>query len=330
MQHQQNHTPAAPLVSFIVAYYDLPPQLLRQCVDSILALALETSERQLIIIDDGSPNSPLESISDYLDEVVYIRQQNGGLSEARNTGLRIAEGEYIQFVDADDYLLKHPYEQCLDLMRTQHPDVVMFDFTTIDRNTEQGADIKLQTPTSGAEYMAHNNLRSTACGYLFRRSILGGLRFTPGIYHEDEEFTPQLLLRAESICSTDTKAYYYRQRPQSITSATDVRTTLRRLGDCRLVISKLANLADKLPVAERQALQRRVAQLTMDYIYNVIVQTKSQHYLDRKLSSLQREGLFPLPDRDYTLKYQWFRRLTNSSMGRALLLRVLPKMSKER
>ena len=96
------------------------------------------------------------------------------------------------------------------------------------------------------------------------------------------------------------------------------------------VIGKLDRMADTLPTADRAALQRRVAQLTMDYVYNIIVQTRSRRYLNRKLDELRRQGLFPLPDRDYTQKYKWFRRLTNSSAGLSLLMNVLPLMKRER
>lgn len=327
MQSQQTNT--QPLVSFIIAYYNLSPQMLKECIESIMALSLSDTERQIIVVDDGSTCSPLDAISHLMEHIVYLRQQNGGLSAARNAGLRMANGEYIQFVDADDTLITAPYNHCLDIVRQQHPDVVMFDFTN-EENEPKTDSYNTDDPLTGAEYLSHNNLQATACCYLFRQSILGQLRFTPGIYHEDEEFTPQLLLRAESILSTNAQAYYYRQRRESITTTTDIRTTLRRLGDCHTVINKLAHLADILPFSERQALQRRVAQLTMDYIYNIIVQTRSRHYLERKLAILRREGLFPLPDRDYTLKYSWFRRLTNNSIGLSLLMRVLPRISKER
>ena len=327
MQNQQTNT--QPLVSFIIAYYNLSPQMLKECIESIMALSLSDTERQIIVVDDGSDSSPIDAISHLMEHIVYLRQQNGGLSAARNAGLRMANGEYIQFVDADDTLITAPYNHCLDIVRQQHPDVVMFDFTN-EENEPKTDSYNTDDPLTGAEYLSHNNLQATACCYLFRQSILGQLRFTPGIYHEDEEFTPQLLLRAESILSTNAQAYYYRQRRESITTTTDIRTTLRRLGDCHTVINKLAHLADILPFSERQALQRRVAQLTMDYIYNIIVQTRSRHYLERKLAILRREGLFPLPDRDYTLKYSWFRRLTNNSIGLSLLMRVLPRISKER
>ena len=95
------------------------------------------------------------------------------------------------------------------------------------------------------------------------------------------------------------------------------------------LLSLKATMAS-LPQNERQAMQRRIDQLTMDYIYNIIILTRSRHYLDRKLAILKREGLFPLPDRNYTTKYKWFRRLTNSGLGLKLLVNILPLLKKER
>ena len=329
MQTTQSNTSTLPLVTFIVTYYNLPVTMLCQCLDSIVALTLSSDEREIIVIDDGSDDNPLPSLGRYLADIIYVRQRNSGLSEARNRGIQLATGQYLQFVDADDYLLRTPYEHCLDLVRYQKSDVVMFDLTD-DSETATTADFNTGDLKSGTEYLSRHNLHASACGYLFRRAIIGQLRFTPGILHEDEEFTPQLLLRAETVASTNAQAYYYRRRPHSITTEADPRRVVRRLNDSLQVILNLNRIADTLPTSERLALSRRVAQLTMDYIYNVIVLTRSRHYLDRKLAYLRKAGLFPLPDRDYTTKYKWFRRLTNSSMGLSLLMNILPMIDKER
>ena len=318
-----------PLVTFIVTYYQLPVEMLHECLDSILALSLSNSEREIIVVDDGSEQSPLGQLDKYLNDIIYVRQRNAGLSEARNRGIQMATGQYLQFADADDYLIRAPYEHCLDIVRYQQPDVVMFDFT--DDVSDSNADIfNTEDLQSGTAYLSQHNLQATACGYLFKRSILGTLRFTAGIYHEDEEFTPQLLLRAETLCSANVQAYFYRRRPHSITSETNKRQILKRLDDKLKVIKKLAYIADTLPTEERLALSRRVAQMTMDYIYTIIVQTRNRHFLNRKLDELRQLGFFPLPDRNYTTKYKWFRRLTNNSAGLTLLMNVLPYMNKER
>lgn len=332
MQNQQDITSfqdSQPLVSFIITYYQLPVQMLCECIDSILALPLSKTEREIILVDDGSNESPIGQLQKYQDDIIYVRQANTGLSGARNRGILTSSGQYLQFVDADDYLIREPYKHCLDIARHKKPDIVLFDFTDGTDDNESSV-LSMDHQKSGTEYLFQHNLQATACCYLLRKNILGGLRFTPGIYHEDEEFTPQLLLRADTVISTDAQAYFYRKRPYSITTQTDKRTVVKRLNDKLLVINKLNRIADTLPNNERIALGRRVAQLTMDYLYNIIMQTRNRHYLERKVEQLRKEGLFPLPDRGYTVKYKWFRRMTNSSAGRTVLMRILPLLNKER
>ena len=329
MQSQQNHTQSLekPLVSFILTYYNLPVKMLCECIDSILVLIMQPCEREIIVVDDGSESSPMNDLMKYGDDIIYIRQQNKGLSEARNTGIQAARGTYLQFVDGDDMLAKVPYEHCLDIARSCGPDMVVFDFT---KSTVKDKTIQNSEQQSGSEYMRHHNIRGTACGYLFRKAILGDLRFTPGIWHEDEEFTPQLLLRAESVSVTDAEAYLYRVRPNSIITDDHAHNKAKRLNDMEGIILRLNTMADRMPTDDKTALQRRVAQLTMDYLYNIIRQTGSSDYLERKIGELRNAGLFPLPDRHYTTKYTWFRRLSNSQAGRRLLMRIIPLMKKER
>lgn len=316
-----------PLISYILTYYDLPIQMLTECIDSILNLSLQPSEREIIVVDDGSKLSPVNDLIKYGEDVIYIRQQNQGLSGARNTGIQMASGEYLQFVDGDDMLIKAPYEHCIELIRSTPLEMVVFDFTKTPTEDKSYQDTPQQ---SGSNYMRHQNIRGTACCYLFKRSILGELRFTPGIYHEDEEFTPQLLLRADSVCVTNAQAYLYRERPNSIITDNHIRKRLKRLNDMKGIIFRLNTMADRMPTNDKTALRRRVDQLTMDYLYNVILQTHSRHYLERRIEELRQKGLFPLPNRDYTTKYTWFRRLTNSSKGISLLMRIIPLMKKER
>ena len=313
-----------PLISFIIAYHELPVRMLCECIDSILALSLRSFEREIIIVDDGSATTPLNELLRYGENILYIRQSNKGLGEARNTGIRMATGNYLQFVDSDDLLLQTPYEHCIDIVRFSHPEMVVFNFTTTSTNSR--ADYSDSPLQSGSNYMRHHNIHGVAWGYLFSRSILGDLRFTPGIWHEDEEFTPLLLLRAEQVCVTDAQAYFYRQRTGSIMTNSHIRNRIKRLNDAASIILRLNTHADTLPTEDKSALQRRVAQLTMDYLYNIIRRTGSRHYLERKMEMLRDNGLFPLPDHDYTTKYIWFRRMTNSHSGISLLMRLIPMM----
>ena len=316
-----------PLVSFILTYYNKPVKMLCECIDSIVALSLRPYEREIILIDDGSEISPMNEIMRYGDDIIYLRQKNRGLSIARNRGIQLASGQYLQFIDADDMLNQAAYEHCLDIVRYQKPEMVLFDFSNKPTHGSTFEDSEIM---SGTEYMKNRNIHGTAWGYIFSRSILGTLRFTPSIYHEDEEFTPQLLLHAKQIYSTDAKAYIYRKHANTIMTKGDRRSKIKRLNDQIYVIKSLRRLLSTMPANEQVAIQRRIDQLTMNYIYNVILQTRSRHYLDRKLGLLRREGLFPLPDKNYTTKYRWFRRLTNSDFGLKLLMFAIPLLPKER
>ena len=319
-----------PLVSFVITYYNLPVQMLCECINSIRALSLDPGGREIIVVDDGSEVSPMNGLMQYGEEIIYVRQKNAGVSVARNTGLQMATGRYVQIVDGDDYLLKIPYEHCLDMVRRDADiDLVLFDFTRVGSHRKNS--FSDGGKMSGTDYLRNHNLRGAVWCCLFRRSIRGQLAFTPDIcYGEDEEFTPQLLLRAEVVCSTDARAYYYRQRPTSAVHQSDDASKEKRLGDTISVIRHLNQLTDRLPAADKVAMQRRVAQLTMDYLYNTIVLTRSRKVLDERIEELYNEGLFPLPDRDYSAKYRWFRKMTATSFGRSVLLHTLPLLKKER
>lgn len=325
MQTQQNYTQnlQAPIVSFIVTTYNLPIDYIKECLDNILQLSLNPKEREIILIDDGSDICPLNDLAEYLPNIIYLRQPNQGVSVARNYGMKIATGKYIQFIDGDDYIRQAAYEHCLDIVRYHQPDIVTFKFSKDD---SAEATYELPVPISGTEYLSNNNLYGSVCSYIFRRSIKGTLEFTPGIvYGEDEEFTPQLFLRAERIFKTDAEAYYYRVNTNSVSHQLNKEKINQRMDDSLEVILHLQKLLDKIPVADRQALSRRIAQLSMDYLYNNIRFYHSLIHLNHAIKTLKKHGLYPLPDKDYTKKYTLFRKVISTYIGRIALLFFIKK-----
>ena len=325
MQNQQIYTQdlQAPLISFIITTYNLPIEYLKECLNSILQLSLNAKEREIILIDDGSDLSPINELEEYLDHIIYLRQPNRGVSVARNYGMNMAKGHFIQFIDGDDYLVQTAYEHCLDIVRYHQPDIVTFNFV---ENKVDEVPYELPTPISGTEYLSKHNLHGSACSYIFRRHLKGSIEFTPGIiYGEDEEFTPQLFLRAERIFKLDTAAYYYRENPNSMLHQTDKDTVNLRMNNNLQVILKLQSKLDTIPISERQALNRRIAQLTMDYLYNNIRMKHSLIALNKTIVELKQHGLYPLPDKDYTKKYTMFRKMISTYVGRIALLFFIKK-----
>jgi len=330
MRNQQTYTQDiqaspvnSPLVSFIITTYNQPAEYLQECIKSILQLSLNAKEREIILVDDGSDICALNGLTEHLAHIIYLRQPNQGASVARNYGMMIAKGKYIQFVDGDDYLVQTPYEHCLDIVRYHQPDIVAFNYV---KHKPNEIPYELPTPISGTEYLSSHNLHGSACSYIFRRGIKGSLEFTPGIiFGEDEEFTPQLFLRAERIFKTNTEAYYYRENPKSVTHQMDSERITLKMDNNLEVILHLQKLLDKIPPAERQALNRRIAQLTMDLLVNNIRLKHSLIALNRAIKELRKYGLYPLPDKEYTKKYTMFRKMVGTYAGRMALLFFIKK-----
>ena len=323
MQNQLSHTQdiQTPLVSFIITTYNFPAIYLKECLESITQLSLNPKEREIILVDDGSDVCPLNELQEYLPDIIYLRQPNQGASVARNYGMQLAKGKFIQFVDGDDYLIFGAYEHCLDIARYHQPDIVTFE---LSQNKQDEPTYELPKPVSGTEFMNNYNLHGSACSYIFRRAILGSLQFTPElVYGEDEEFTPQLFLRAERIFKTQSEAYYYRDNKNSITHQTDKEKIALHMDNNLEVILHLQGLLDTIPVADRQALNRRIAQLTMDYLYNNIRLKHSLKSLNQTINTLREHGLYPLPEKDYTKKYIMFRKLISTYLGRLILLFII-------
>ena len=303
-------------------------KMLEHCVDSIKNVDLDSSQWELIIIDDGS-DVPV-GIGFEGENIKVIRQQNAGAAAARNAGIDVAKGEYIQFVDADDYIITNEYNNVIQILQTQKPDVLAFGF-----KTESGCKTpnfgKEPLITSGVEYMMKNNIFGIPWAYVFRHDILQGLRFKQGSLHEDEHFVPLLLLRAKKLIATKITPYFYQKRQGSAVNAFDSDTINKRIDDFYNILCDHASLALRLRnqtgntvdgiMASADALQRRTDQLSMDYIINVarlrFKENNGLSFLQRfnyvgkalkqETAKMRAEGLFPLPNKSYTLKYTLFR-----------------------
>lgn len=314
-----------PIVSFIITYYCEPLPLLAECLRSVLQVRSLMMQRgmvkqdfEIIVVDDGSECSPQEMLGQMDGDIIYISQENAGLSAARNAGLARARGEYVQFVDADDALLPHAYCSLCPQSR-EEADIILFRFTSdegrwhedradafTDKNTPPARLAGCRRAMSGTQYMLHHNVRASACCYLFRRSLLGELRFADGMLHEDELFTPLLLLRMHSVRDYTWPAYYYRQRPHTITHTDTACHIARRLNDTETILHRLRDVANHLRGNDRRALMRRVEQLTTDYIYIMWKVEADRQERVRRMRQLTADGLLPLPLHPYTLRHWAF------------------------
>lgn len=327
MSHQQimvENTPR-PLISFIIPYYNVPSEMLTACVDSILALSLQPQEREVIVVDDGA-DIPAENILNVnIESLHVVHQENQGPGAARNTGLALAHGAYIQFVDSDDYLIPSQYQYVIAQIRAQKPDLLLLGWTK--HETFKCGEICV-TATDGVSYVLNNNVQGAPWHYVFRLEILGNLRFPVGIYHEDEAFTPRLFLRAKTMLLTNITAYYYRTRRSSTMTRQSRAHFERRLDNLLTVIKGLNADEHREKGKVRLALKRRVSQLTMDFIYQVIALLHSRKDLLLYVKLLEKSGLYPLSKQGYTRKYQVFSKLANMRIGLELLFFFISRLKR--
>jgi glycosyltransferase involved in cell wall biosynthesis len=197
---------------------------LKRCVDSVLAQ--ECKQIELIIIDDGSTDSS-PYICDYYssryDNITSIHTSNGGLSNARNKGIECAKGEYITFIDSDDYIEKFSYKVLLDILNSNKKYDIL-EYPIYERygslKKQHLLTFKNQEYTDMKEYWlgakAYNH--SYACNKIFKRKLFEQVKFPEGKAFEDI-FTLQPLLKVcHSLLTTDKGLYYYTFNPNGITS----------------------------------------------------------------------------------------------------------------
>lgn len=213
-------------ISVIVPVYNTS-KLIKRCILPILELDDTTIE--VICINDGSNDNSLDilrSIQLNYPEMVIINQKNGGLSNARNNGLKVAAGKYILFLDSDDWL---DLDEFLKFKThcNENYDIIHgnFNYTYDDKepikNKYQYEGV-LSGPDFLSESLLTNQFSMPVWINLYKRTFLleHQLSFREGIYHEDEEFNPKAFSLAKSVMSENTYFYSYYQRPNSITNNT--------------------------------------------------------------------------------------------------------------
>lgn len=226
-------------ISVIVPVYNVE-KYLNKCLESLVNQSYNDIE--IIVINDGSTDNSQEIIVEYAqkypEKIKYFEKQNGGLSDARNFGLKKASGDYICFVDSDDYLDKNLFKDLQEYINLDN-DMIKYKMIKVDEKYREIEKIEgpIFEPKSGEE--AFNILYGTdimlqpAWLYLYKRKFLeeNNFDFPIGMYHEDFARTVLIMLKAKKIVSTNIYGYYYFQSSDSITRGNDKNKKLKRAMD---------------------------------------------------------------------------------------------------
>jgi len=213
-----------PLVSIIVPIYKVEPYLQR-CIDSIVSQTYTNLE--IILVDDGSPDGCPQICDEYAakdNRIVVIHKENGGLSDARNAGLDICKGEYVSFVDSDDWIADSFIENLAKAIYQSNADIGVADF--IRTSLPFTAKVQLESSPHLEELNSLQSVKKLwtkdyvtfviACAKIYKASLFAGIRFPKGKIHEDEYTTYKLLYRASKTVFLNAPLYFYFQRDDSI------------------------------------------------------------------------------------------------------------------
>ncbi len=214
------------LLSIVIPAYNAEPYL-RKCVDSCIHQVGEVPHYEIVIVNDGSTDNTQGIIDEYnakYDIVSYIRQSNGGLSKARNEGLKVAKGNYVWFVDSDDWIAENALSVLASIIIKDRPDVITFkscdwkEGELITRRSPYNKDMGELAGMDILKIMGTKMWNPCVPFYCMKRKMLldNSLSFMEGIIHEDSEFTPRMLYYAHTAYASSEILYYVYQNPVSL------------------------------------------------------------------------------------------------------------------
>lgn len=318
-------------LSIIVPIYNVAPYL-RKCVDSLLAQ--DILDYEIILVDDGSPDECPRICDAYAEKhsnVHVIHQENAGLSAARNTGVAKAQGDYIWFVDSDDYVEPNVLGVLMEQIERDKLDVLRFRYQNVRESGEVFAPYKDMTnyndyssvPTDGLTFL--NERMGNQCyawQFILRAELCQEETFTPSIYFEDTDWTPRMLLRAERVASTELLVYNYLWREGSITlSQKDIQKQRKQLYDKIELLRKLNDWGNQ--VTDRRWFDGMISSLMVNVV-GIIALT---FYAERKkyLRQIKAMHLLPLSIYHIAPRAQRKVKLITFSIDLAVLLMYLKR-----
>lgn len=305
-----------PKISIIVPIYNVEPYL-RQCLDSLTGQSYQNLEA--ILVDDGSPDDCGAICDEYAAKdprFKVIHQANSGVAAARNTGLAAVTGEWIGWVDADDWIEPDMYAYLLENALAYGADVAVCGRWERypDRDAFWGWE-ELQTWDQGqavAQLLEDGAFRNYLCDKLWKRQLFEGVRFPEGKIFEDIIVTCRLLLKTKTVVALPEAKYNYRQRPDSIVQD---RSFAQQISYMQAARQQMETLKEAWPQYEPQmAAQYVTAALGLWMTYDTAPQDEQGKYRQ----DLKQIARFVKEHRESVLKYRQL------GLAGRLILRLMP------
>lgn len=291
-------------ISFIIPVYNVE-KYLAKCLDSVLVGNMFTG--QVICINDGSTDGSVAILEEYAKKypnIEIITQPNSGLSAARNAGIKAAKGEYVCFLDSDDYWEPNVLGGLMAQISRDNLDVLRFKYQNVNERYEEFNPYKRdqrldndysEEPTDGVSFLnTRMNTQCYAVMYIIRRNLLDGCSFTEGMYFEDTDWTPRMLCKARRVASTNTIVYNYLMREGSITNAVNRSKQKKVLDDKMRLVETMQR--QSMDLQDQGKDNRWLARMIADTVISIITILGTQFYDERKayLRQLHDMNIYPI------------------------------------
>lgn len=286
-------------ISIIIPMYNVA-QYLEKCISSVYDQGLNEDCFEVIIINDESPDNSLEiatKLTINKKNVKIISQKNKGLGGARNTGIENTTGDYILFLDSDDFYLPNSLSSIINQVNVHEVDILEFGAQGIDINNKIVFSLSISSNGkiyNGVNYYQKIRYSDTACNKMYRRDFLNKnkLRFLEKIYIEDYEFNTRVLVEAEKVIAIPVIVSQFLQSPNSITRNTNNDKKEKMKTDIFNVIKKIATLKNEVGKDKEGFLNERLSFLTATLFYQLVKNKCSYNeFLKLKLKLIE-EGIF--------------------------------------
>lgn len=291
-------------LSIIIPMYNAS-QYIERCLNSIYHQGLNVNEFEVIVINDGSTDNSLEIVKDYLTSYKNIRffsQKNSGQGAARNLGIKYATGEYILFLDSDDFLLPQSINKILSIVKHVSCDVINFlmevELPTGNVKESYLYHYDYDKIYSGKELLLRTGINiGSACSSLYKRSFIlqNNIFFPVDMKHEDVFFSYQIYTFASRVIFTKTHAYYYCWHPDS----TDRNKSYENLKLLQLSDISQAYYLNKLSLDKRVNKElrehlKKISNSTLMSLFWSILRNSSVLSKREFKEECRRRGLYPL------------------------------------
>lgn len=305
-------------LSIIIAAYNVEA-FVEKCIESCANQTLAKTDYEIIIVDDGSTDNTLEivnQLSNSIDNLRIFTQTNSGLGASRNSGLKHSTGDYVWFIDGDDYIDENCIADFVQIIEQKNLDVLVLNYTPVD--SDYKALSKSVAPVyngqdviSGSGFYSINYSLSYTPLFVFRRNLFvdNNVLFKERINMQDSEILPKLMINTNRLSFFGKNAYYYVQHPNSFTNTTNGEKRLKYFQSMIEVYQSLNDFRQAIIAKDKilaDTIQLKLEALHLNVLFHLVYFGYKKETLGKIIELLRENEFYPLKAK-VKGKMKWFK-----------------------